>query len=176
MKEKLLTATILLMTAFALIAYAESPEVFDLKYNPRPEDRVLRFEPNVELKTPDPVPYIKNGGYKNERIAYAWKISKDRDFVLTMHAECGSFNCEKHPLKYERKGQLWSDGFQCGISAYYHTSKFLKAKELHNEGNWQAIMDMCYDLYKAGTRFYGYDVRHERNTRRDGSQVIIFNN
>lgn len=47
-KEKLLTATILLLTTFALMAYAESPEVFDLKYNPS-KGQVLKFEPQVEF-------------------------------------------------------------------------------------------------------------------------------
>ena len=62
-----------------------------------------------------------------------------------------------------------SEGYLCGISAYYHTSKFLKAKEAYNKGDWRTQVQICHGLYEGGTRFYGFDNRHERGKN------IVFN-
>lgn len=112
----------------------------------------------------------ENEPYKNIRSSWAYQYSgNDKDFVLLLNAECGSWNCGLHPLKYEREGKLWSDGYLCGISAYYQTEAFLKAKESHKDGDWKEQVKICYDLYKEGVVFYGWDVRHERG------KDIVFN-
>lgn len=98
--------------------------------------------------------------YKNEIASYAYEYSqKDKDFVLLLNAENGAWTHDRlHPVKYERDGKWWSDYGLCGISAYYHTEKFLEAKE----GDWKKGVELCYDLYKQGTTFYGWFVRTER--------------
>jgi hypothetical protein len=97
---------------------------------------------------------------------YAYQYSGfDKDFVLLLNAECGSWNCGLHELKYYRDGDLWSDYGLCGISTYYHTKRYIEAKE-----GWKKQVEICYDLYKKGVTFYGWDYRFQRGTN------VIFNN
>ena len=105
----------------------------------------------------------KPAHYKSIRATYAYRYSNcDKDFVLTINAECGSWNCDIHQLKYYRDGQYWSDGYLCGVSAYYNTKEFIKIKKAHKANNWQEEVKICYELYRRGVRFYGYNHRHKR--------------
>lgn len=108
--------------------------------------------------------------YITERASYAYEYSNgDKDFVLLLNAECGSWACGLHALKYLREGELWSDGYLCGTSAYYHPVPFAKAKNAYAEGNWKEQVEICHGLYKKGVRFYGWEHRHARGTN------LIFN-
>ena len=102
----------------------------------------------------------------NEKINYAYMVSNNKDFVLTLNAENQSWDEHLHSYKkYERGGQLWSDSGICQISRYYHTHIVTDPKW----SDWRWQIDQCLKLYKSGTRFYGYDHRHKRGTK------IIFN-
>ena len=104
-------------------------------------------------------PYIPNGGYKNEVIKKAWDISnEDKRFVLMLSTENGAFSTTTRSTKgYKRRGGVHYDYGLCQVSSYYHSKYF------DNEGkHWLKMsvdeqLDICYALYKGGTKFYGLD-------------------
>jgi len=108
------------------------------------------------------IPYIPNGGYKNERIAYAWEISKqDRDFILLLNSENGSWSETKESdIEYWRNGKKYRDSGICQISRYYHPH-ITNHKQFPD---YKFQIEKCYELYKGGTVFYGWSTRHTRGT------------
>lgn len=176
-------------------------ETFNLQANHLRKNPDLSFAVDLQFNTDvakiETVPYIEGGGYKNERIAYAWEISEDPDFIMTLNAENGAWT---HDLQHRSSYRLcwtweaWDIGILpnqvycnsledrfyrthydhgfCGTSDGYYKDIY-EDERFKNDWRWQ--MRECYRLYKGGTRMYGYNNRIARNTRRDGSKVIVFN-
>jgi len=122
-------------------------------------------------------------------MAYAWEVSGgDKDFVLTLNAENGAwtedrvhdgknFLCWDHAswdkrtapdqrtnawkCREKQEGWFWKahkDHGICGINDGYKK----KIKESPNFSDWKWQVQKCLELYRGGTRFYGYDVRYKR--------------
>lgn len=164
-----LAGLILTICLIIPMAFAQKGNLqFHLKDRKHIQDTKLvsLFENPVEWESEKKLPVELDEPYKSERASYAYNLSGgDKDFVLLLNAECGSWNCKLHSLKYSRDGQLWSDYGLCGISAYYHTEKLIEAKN----GDWKDEVRICYDLYNSGVKFYGWEHRLARGKN------IIFN-
>lgn len=90
------------------------------------------------------------------KVDYAWEISKDKDFVLMIEAE-SAFN--EHAVNVNKDGSKDLGIMQ--INAKWH-------KKIVNDKNfkdWKWQIDQGYRLYKGGTTFYGYHVRHKVASR-----------
>jgi len=105
-------------------------------------------------------PYIQDGGYKNERISYAWEVSNhDKDFILLLNSENGAWSeTTKSGIRYWRDGKYYEDSGICQISTYYHP-EITNHKQFPD---YKFQIEQCYKLYKSGTRFYGWEFRHLR--------------
>lgn len=101
---------------------------------------------------------IKKGATEamQEMVDYAWSISKSLDFVLTVEAESG-FN--PNARNVNRNGTVDSGLTQ--INHYYHP-QIVKDPRFKD---WKFQLEKGWQLYKGGTRFYGYDVRHKVSNR-----------
>lgn len=124
------------------------------------------------------IPKKKGGSdIQNERVSYAWKISKDLDFLALLEAENGLWTEDrKHSVKYslchkkngemidQRKSGLcntdpknyywkwhWDYGF-CGTSSGYK-AKIYNDPRFFTDWKWQ--IEQCYIMYKQGVTFYG---------------------
>jgi hypothetical protein len=92
---------------------------------------------------------------QNQFVRYASEISgNDIDFLATLEAENGLWTSD-------RVGVTGDIGF-CQISPYYH-SRITSDPRFFKEPYWQ--IEKCWELYKGGTRFYGYDRREPLKTR-----------
>lgn len=89
-------------------------------------------------------------------VDYAWSISKSMDFVLTIEAESG-FNPQARNVN--RNGTVDSGIAQ--INHYYHP-QIVKDPRF---SDWKWQLEQGWKLYKGGTRFYGFDVRHKVKNR-----------
>jgi len=96
------------------------------------------------------VTMLNHSAFQNEVMRYAYQISNNKDFLYTLKAECGNIeiNC------LGDNGH--SRGF-CQIHDYFYPE--IISDPRFSDWKWQ--IDTCYRLYKGGTRFYGYDVRHK---------------
>lgn len=91
-------------------------------------------------------------------ISYACLISNaDQDFVLTMNAENGGWNIDR------RSGLIWANWYYdyglCQINKWYHP-EIVNDKRFYTD--YKRHIEQCRNLYKWGTRFYGFDVRYKR--------------
>lgn len=104
-------------------------------------------------------PYIPDGGYKNDVIKKAWDISnKDKRFVLMLSTENGAFNTTtKSKIGYKRRGGIHYDYGLCQLSSYYHPKYFDKDGKHWLDMTVDEQLEVCYKLYKGGTKFYGLD-------------------
>ena len=104
-------------------------------------------------------PYIPNGGYKNDVIKKAWDISnKDSRFVLLLSNENGAFSTKTKSSKgYKRRGGIYYDYGLCQVSSYYHSEYFDKEGKHWLKMSVDEQLEICYGLYKGGTKFYGLD-------------------
>jgi hypothetical protein len=116
---------------------------------------------NPQITTPSACGQVLVGEpYKDERATYAWNYSNcDKDFVLLLNAENGSWS-EKtvSQIKYKRNGKYYSDVGICQVSKFYHPHIVSHP----NWNDWRHQIQVCYDLYKKGTRFYGWENRKQR--------------
>lgn len=130
-------------------------------------------------------PVVMDEPYKTERASYAYQISGgDRDFVKMLQAENGAWTHDsKHPLPY---ALCWTwDSFNRGVlpnqkACWNNPDRFTKThydygfcgmsdgykKHIVDDprflSDWKWQIEQCYNEYKAGTRFYGFDKRYER--------------
>ena len=104
-------------------------------------------------------PYIPNGGYKNDVIKKAWDISnEDKRFVLMLSTENGSFDTKtKSKIGYRRRGGVHYDYGLCQVSSYYHPKYFDRDGKHWLDMSVDEQLEICYGLYKGGTKFYGLD-------------------
>lgn len=90
-----------------------------------------------------------HSAFQNKVMRYAYKYN-DKDFLYMLKAECGTIS----PNCLGDYGH--AHGF-CQIHDQYHP-------QITNDprfSDWKWQIDMCWKLYKGGTRFYGYDVRYK---------------
>lgn len=88
---------------------------------------------------------------QNKYVRYASEISNnDLDFLATLNQENGLWT----PDRQAENGET-SYGF-CQIHSYYHPT-IVNDPKFFTDPYWQ--LDKCWELYKGGTRFYGYDIR-----------------
>lgn len=101
---------------------------------------------------------IKKGASDSmqEMVDYAWQISKSWDFVLTIEAESG-FNPKARNVN--RNGTV--DSGLAQINHYYHP-QIVKDPRF---ADWKWQLEQGWRMYKGGTKFYGYDVRHKVKNR-----------
>lgn len=98
------------------------------------------------------------GKEANEALRAAWEVSSgDKDFILTMTAENGSWNLYlKHPV--QNKNGTWD--YSMGLNSKYHMP-FIK-KILAKEVNSKEIMQYHYNIYKERKgAYYGYYKRNK---------------
>lgn len=89
-------------------------------------------------------------------INYAYDISSgDMDFVLTLKAENGWFDLYQQSNVYNNGIREDSWGL-CQLNRRRH--KNVVDNPLFRE-SWEHQVEVCWDKYKNGTKFYGYNVR-----------------
>lgn len=92
---------------------------------------------------------------QQQYVRYASKISNnDIDFLSTLEAENGLWT-------HDRVGVTGDIGF-CQISPYYHP-EITNDPRFKSDPYWQ--LDRCLELYRGGTKFYGYDRREPLKSR-----------
>lgn len=84
---------------------------------------------------------------------YAWNKYQDEQFMLMLSSENGLFNHDRQSLVVKDGIREDSWGF-CQIHRYFH-SDTVNDPRFFTDPAWQ--MDQCYNKFKGGTRFYGYD-------------------
>ncbi len=135
----------------------------------KPPTKKVQSSPRVKIKKKDPAIFIPpqiiekdkekypvmigGSNEQNEKIRYAWEISKDKTFIYLLKAENGLISHDRrHSIAYWRKGKKYYDFGFCGVSNYYHP-KIVNDKRFFTDWKWQ--LNKCYELYKGGTTFYG---------------------
>ena len=88
------------------------------------------------------------------KIDYAWSISKDVDFIYTLDVE-NAGTWDVNILSEIVGANGYRDKGICQFNIGYHP-KIVNDKRF-SDYQWQ--IDQCWKHYKGGTRFYGYDVR-----------------
>lgn len=88
----------------------------------------------------------------NERVKYAWEISKeDKAFIWMIEAENSQWSTYRKSIKwYYKKWKKYYDIWICQFSQYYQ-------KKVVNDKNfldWKWQINKCYELYKWWTTFY----------------------
>lgn len=148
-----------------------------------------KLENDIEFYSSDVenIGYVDINGKQNEYATYAYSISqKDKDFVLLLNAENQKWNYkEKHKKGYKLcwTWDHWKIGKlpnQLSCNAFSSNEKFYRThydygfcgmsdgykKHITDDPrfltDWRWQIDQCYKEYKAGTRFYGWEQRHER--------------
>jgi len=88
-----------------------------------------------------------------EKINYAWSISKDHDFIYMLEGENAlwDFTRQSEVVKNGVREDSW--GF-CQIHRGWHP-EIVNDKRFFTDWRWQ--MRECLRLWKGGTRFYGFD-------------------
>ena len=87
-----------------------------------------------------------------EVINYAWHISQDEAWILTLERESGFYPEAKSPINYDGS----RDYFLCQLNSRYHWN-FIKTNP-----NWKQQLLYCAEVYSrsGGKAFYGYFVRN----------------
>lgn len=123
-------------------------------------------EPRKEVASNYPTFTVWKGELANEALKAAWDVSKDKDFVLTMCAENGSFNpYMRHPV--QNKNGTWD--WAMGLNDAYH--KPMIDKIMAKQVSMKEIMQYHYNIYNGRnwttscgkTPFCGYNRRHKCN-------------
>lgn len=113
--------------------------------------------PRPKLAEIKGVPVKKNASAAmQEMVSYAWELSKDMDFVLTIEAESG-FNPAARNVN--RNGTVDSGIAQ--INHYYHPA--IVRDPRFKDWKWQ--LEQAWKLYAGGTKFFGHDVRYRVRDR-----------
>lgn len=100
---------------------------------------------------------------EQERICYAWNISQDINWILTLERESGFSPDAISPINYDGS----RDYTICQLNSRYHWS-FIASNP-----SWEQQLHYCAGVYASsgGTDFYGYFKRFQVIDR-----FIIFNN
>lgn len=92
-----------------------------------------------------------------EKIRYAWIISRNIDFILTINAESSSWDTMKR--SYRKGVNGYYDYGLCQLSYQWH-KPFIDSPEFRD---WQKQLDYCWKVWQDGiakgriaTTFYGY--------------------
>ena len=103
------------------------------------------------VETPKTVVPTKIGASneQNEMIAYAWEISKDKNFIYTIESESG-WVLDKVSGYNSNGTRDWGLG---QISAYWHPEIVNDPRFQNNDWRWE--LSTVYKLYKGGTKFWG---------------------
>jgi len=117
----------------------------------------LEADPMYSLAWDIPRPYLPNHSYEqNQIMQYAYKVSKDKDFLYTLKAECGSISTDCVGVTRDR-------GI-CQLHPKYH-APFINSPGFKD---WKNQVDYCWGVYqdaeKRGilkTTFYAYNVRQK---------------
>lgn len=80
-----------------------------------------------------------------EKIDYAWEVSKDASFIYTIEAENDKWD--------ETTVGPTNDVGICQISKKYHP----EVVGDKNFKDWKWQIRKCWDFYRGGVRFYGHD-------------------
>ena len=102
---------------------------------------------------------------KTEELCYKKDVGEDQQQYVRMAAEISNNDLDFLATVNQENG-LWTPdrvhmdgvghGF-CGISYPWH-KEVIEDTRFHNDPYWQ--LEQCWRLYSGGTRFYGFDVRH----------------
>jgi hypothetical protein len=119
----------------------------------------------VEVAAMSPLPLIKTEAVAEPELCTKKDVDEDQqqyvrmaaeisnndiDFLATLNQENGTWDPKKKAYGNE---DSW--GF-CMFNRIWH-SKVVDDPRFFTEPEWQ--MQKCYEAYKGGTRFYGFDVR-----------------
>ncbi len=126
----------------------------------------LEVAPEVKVAATSPTPVVQSAAVlldkklcekkdvdedQNQYVRMAAEISNnDLDFLATLNQENGTWDPKRKAFGNE---DSW--GF-CMFNRIWH-SKTVDDPRFFTEPAWQ--MQKCYEAYKGGTRFYGFDVR-----------------
>lgn len=87
---------------------------------------------------------------QQEKVQYAWEISKDPYFIYLLEAENGLWTHDrKHNPALNTAGVDWG---LCGTNDYWHPQRVNDPRFL---SDWKWQMRECLTMYKGGTTFYG---------------------
>ena len=99
---------------------------------------------------------------QQEKVDYAWKISKDPDFIYTLEMENGLWT--KNRLSNQVGINGYRDQGLCQLNRQYHLD-FIMSPEFQDH---EKQLDYCWEVYKnakeggrINTTFYGYNNRHK---------------
>ena len=89
---------------------------------------------------------------------YEYKISwGDMDFMATMKAENWWYNIYQQSNVINKYGKREESYGLCQMMRRYHQEVNTK---IFRE-SWEYQVEICYKKYKGGTKFYGFNVRHQ---------------
>lgn len=110
----------------------------------------------AQISIPQPCETVWKPGWADNSVQQmAFQISRcDKDFVRTLDMENGCWDPTRKALGKE---DAW--GF-CQFNRRWW-SHIVDDPRFFTDTRWQ--LEQCYEKYKAGVRFYGYDVRHKSN-------------
>ena len=107
---------------------------------------------------------------QNEMIAYAWEISKDKNFIYTIESESG-WVLEKVSGYNSNGTRDWGLG---QISAYWHPEIVNDPRFQNNDWRWE--LSTVYKLYKGGTKFWGAErLKKDKNFYNAVAKNFIWN-
>lgn len=123
---------------------------------PKQERAKTAQNPTVQKETPlnttqGKKPYKKGGSpEQQEKVHYAWEISKDPDFVYLLEAENGLWtHTRRHDPENNVVGVDWG---LCGTNDYWHPQR-VNDPRFMTDWKWQ--VRECLTMYNGGTTFYG---------------------
>ena len=130
---------------------------------------IKEYEAMPDAKSePAKFPVFKNwkGEEAQDMLRIMWEVSGDKDFILTMTAENGSWNPYlKHPN--QNSNGTWDYSF--GLNSAYH--KPFIDRILAKEVSLKEIAEYHYQIYqKRKGAFYGYYRRNNANIK---NQIIF---
>lgn len=109
-------------------------------------------------KTIDVPKKIGASAEQQEKVSYAWEISRDFDFVALLEAENGLWDhTTRHNPQYNTVGVDWG---LCGTNDYFHPKRVQDPRFL---SDWKWQMRECLTMWKNGTKFYGNIAKAKNN-------------
>jgi len=163
------------------ISIAPKLDIDTKKLNPSKTSTVKKEMSNaIVIKTNEKskqTPWVKDGkcyhkwfewGFAQQLIQYACDVSNyDVDFILTLNAEMGSWNWQGRSRVIQKDWNVEPSFWMCQVHYKYHKKTiyenlpFNRIKESKFLTDWKYQIETCYQLYKWGTKMYGYNVRYK---------------
>lgn len=128
------------------------------------------FESKVNSEQKDGKCYHKwfEWWFAQQLIQYACDVSNyDVDFILTLNAEMGSWDWQGRSRVIQKDWKREPSFGLCQVNYKYHKKTiyenlpFNRIKESKFLTDWKYQIETCYEMYKWGTKMYGYNVRHK---------------